>query len=316
MVSSEKNKISIVAPVYNEESLITEFLDELENIINEFPNYHFEIILVNDGSTDKTHLNVVTFKNSNKKKYDIKIIKLSKNFGHQAALLCGLESAEGDYVITLDSDLQDPPFLIRDFILHAENGFDIVLGKRIKRNGESFLKQFSARCFYFILNLISDTKFIKSIGDFRLLNRRALNALLNTVDKEPYLRGLVFWIGFKTQIIEYERLARLNGRSKYSISKMIQLGISGILNFSLKPLKLSLYFGFILSLVTISYSLYIFFQKIIYPENSLPGYASLLVVILWGFSIQYVSLGILSNYVLQLIKQNQKRPNYIIQEVD
>ena len=308
-----KESISIVLPVYNEEKGLKEFHSQLIDAIDKDTVYNYELIYVNDGSTDQSLETLYSLKNATKSmRYSLKIINFSRNFGHQNAIFCGIEKSTGDAVITMDTDLQDPPIVITKLIEQWKLGSDIVLAKRIERRGESHFKKISSRIYYQLINRLSDTPLNLDVGDFRLLNRKAVKALLTSSDSELYLRGTVSWIGFKKSEVEYTRDPRFAGSTSYSLKKMLDLGIAGISNFSVKPLKLATLMSVIASFSAIAIAIYLIIGKILNPNASITGFTSLSVMILGAFAIQMLCLGILGEYLAISLSQSRNRPRYIV----
>jgi len=309
----EKIKLSIVVPVYNEADSLAEFSQRLFKIINLLQDTTCEVIFVNDGSNDNSARILSEVRNSHGQA-NMRVITFSRNFGHQAAIFAGMKSSHGECVVTIDADLQDPPELIESMLEEYRNGFDIVFAQREKRLGEKIFKKFTAQVFYRVLTYLSETDIPVNTGDFRLVSRRALDALLNLNEAQPYVRGLVHWIGFKQTAIKYVRDARFSGETHYSWTAMIALALSGVIGFSNKPLKLGLKLCQIFFSIAILYSFYNIAVKVFFPETSIPGYASLITVILWAFSIQMLILAIIGVYIQFLVEQSRGRPRYIIME--
>ena len=303
--------VTIVVPVYNEQEVIEFFHERLIAVINQVKSHIFEVIYVNDGSTDKSQNIIEEIVRCNTNSAQIRLINFTRNFGHQAALIAGLRASKGLYTVTIDADLQDPPEIIPDMLEQFKNGNDIIVAKRISRAGESIFKKLSALVFYRALNSVSEIRLIPNSGDFRMMNRKSLESLLNSIHGDVYIRGLVSWIGYKVAILEYHRDPRFAGKSNYSLSKMINLATTAILTFSYKPLRFSSVIGFIGSFLTALVSIFLVFQKIMYPNNSQPGYTSIVIILLWGFSIVFLCIGILGEYLARLMKSQNKRPMYI-----
>lgn len=225
--------ISIVSPIHNEEAIIEEFVTRIKNVLS---GETWELVLVDDGSTDNSYEVISQLAQQDER---IKPIKLSRNFGHQPAITCGIENASGGAVIVLDSDLQDPPEVITEFISKWREGYEVVYGQRNNRKGESFFKRISAMGFYRLLNKISDTKFPVDTGDFRLLDRKVVNALNLMNEKNRYVRGMVAWVGFNQIPVLYDRDSRKTGKTKFNFFKMITFGTDGLFSFSTKPLRIA-----------------------------------------------------------------------------
>jgi dolichol-phosphate mannosyltransferase len=272
--------------------------------------YDYEIIFIDDGSTDST-LNIL--KDLNKNDPSIKYISFSRNFGHQKALKAGIDHAQGDCVISIDSDLQHPPELILDMLLKWKEGYDIVYTKRQDTDNIGFFKRKTSKIFYKILNLLSDIKIDENVADFRLINRSAINVLKNLKESNPFYRGLVAWLGFKQYSISYNVQERYAGKSKYSLRKMFLFALSGITSFSIKPLHFSTALGGIASLSAFIYAFYAIAMKL-FTNQTISGWASVLVSVLFLGGVQLISLGIIGEYLGRLFIESKRRPNYIIRE--
>jgi len=301
--------ISVVIPVFNEEKNIKPLLERLLPIVK---IYDFEIIFVSDGSTDKTE---EIIKNEAKKDKRIKLISFFRNFGHQMALSAGYNNAKGDVVISLDADLQDPPELIPKMIDEWQKGAKIVYAKRDKREKDSFFKRSTAQIFYKLINFISDVPIPQNVGDFRLLDRQVIEFLNNLSEKPRFLRGLVAWPSFPSNFVYFKREKRFSGKTHYPLSKMINFALEGITAFSIKPLRLATYLGFLTSFLAIFIIIFKLFQHFILKQGDwLPGWASLFFSIVFLGGVQLITIGIIGEYVGKIYQEIQKRPNYLIKE--
>ncbi len=303
--------ISIVIPVYNEKDALPNFFNRLFPVLTNLDKYTFEIIVVNDGSTDET-LKLVT--NLKKENNNIIILDLSKNFGKEAALTAGLDISKGEAVIPIDCDLQDPPELISKMLIKWEKGYDIIEAKRIDRKSDTIFKKLSANIFYKFLNLLTANKITHNVGDFRLMNRTVIDNIKSLEEKNRFMKGLFAWPGFKVGSIEYKREKRVSGKSKFKFFKLMQLAIDGITSFSIIPLKIISLLGLIGVFISIIFTIIILFQKI-YLENFITGYAFLLITILFFGSVQLLSLGIIGEYIGKIYFEVKKRPIYIIKKI-
>lgn len=301
--------LSIVVPVYNEEKNIDPFLNRILEVIKK---YQYEIIFVNDGSTDRTEEVIKTYCQKNK---NIKLISFTRNFGHQMALFAGYKFSKGEAVVSIDADLQDPPELIDEMIEKWFKGKKIVYAKRQQRQGESFFKLITARIFYKLINFLSDVPIPQEVGDFRLLDKEVVDYLNNLQEKPEFLRGLVAWPGFETDYIYFKRDKRFSGKTHYSLSKMINLALNGITSFSIKPLRLSTYFGFLVSLLAILIVVFKSVQHFVFHQGDwLPGWASLFFSIVFLGGVQLIMIGIIGEYLGKIFKEIQNRPNFLIKE--
>ena len=306
-------KLSIVAPVYCEELVIQEFFERTSQVLSSLPNhYRHEIIFVNDGSTDESLRKLVSLAKDQK---NIKIIDLSRNFGHQIAITAGIDYAEGDAVVLIDSDLQDPPEVIPAMLEKWESGYHVVYGVRSKREGERFLKKISAKIYYRFLDRISNMELPKDTGDFRLIDRKVVDALKNIPEQNRYLRGLVPWIGFRQCGVEYERDKRHAGETKYTLHKMMRLAFDGVTGFSDEPLYLSLRAGILVSLSSFLLILFYVIKKICLPASTIQGWTSTIILILFIGGIQLTSFGIIGLYIGRIYREVKRRPLYLVSEV-
>ncbi len=300
--------ITLVIPVYNEEILIEELFKRVQSSMNTM-NEEFEVILVDDGSTDNTLTELIR---CNEKDKRFKILTLSRNFGHQAAYTAGLSYAKGDYIALMDGDLQDPPELIQS--MHNKiitESLDIVYGKRTERK-EKFSKRVLIRLFHWIFKKFSNLENIKNIGNFSMMNRKALEAFLSIQEKNRYLPGLRSFIGFKQGFVEYSRPARLIGEPKMSFTKLISLGFDAVFSFSNLPVKICLYSGIIGIVLIFLAVLYIIIGKI---TGMAPlGWSSIIMSIYFIGSVQLLSVGILGEYIFRIYKETQNRPIFFVRK--
>lgn len=301
--------ISIVVPCYNEEEVLPEFKRRLALVLDSIPSTS-EIVLVDDGSKDKTWQIMTEFQSQDPR---FKIIKLSRNFGHQLALTCGLDQCKGEVVIILDADLQDPPELIPEMIRMYQEGIEIVYGQRTEREGESFSKKLFAFGFYRTISRITKVNIPPDTGDFRLMGRAALDSLLALRERHRFIRGMVSWVGFAQAPIKYKRPQRYAGVTKYPVKKSLLLAFDAITSFSYAPLRIASYLGAIVSLFAFLYIFVIIALK--FMGINFPGYTSLMASILLLGGMQLLVLGILGEYVGRIFEQGQARPLYLIDQV-
>lgn len=295
------NKISIVLPVYNEEEGILNTIEVLENFVKcQIETY--EIIFVDDGSVDSS-VDIIRHAQS---QYDnIRLVEFSRNFGHQLAITAGIRYAKGDAVVVMDADLQDPPSVIPNMIEKWHEGFDVVYGKRLIREGESFFKRFSAKAFYRVMRKVANVDIPLDTGDFRLMDRKVVDALSKLDEPEPFVRGLVSWVGFKQTAVTYERQERNAGVTKYPLTKMIRLASDGITSFSEIPLKIVNYTGLISIIAGIIYGLITIFTGI-----STLTFAISLMCVLSGMIM--LALGIIGDYLYRTFDASKHRPQYVV----
>lgn len=305
-------KLGIVTPFYNEE--LEGMIDTyMKNICKELDKVapKWEIIAIDDGSSDKTFKILQTYHNKDKR---IKVIKLSRNFGKEAALTAGLSYTDSDVVIPIDADLQDPPALFKEMIDLWQEGYDIVIPIRDTRN-EPITKRISASIFYYLINKISGKSFhIKNAGDFRLMDRKVVNAIRELKEYHRFMKGLLSWTGFAKKYIKYNRPPREHGLTKYNYAKMFAYAIDGIFSFSTFPIRLITLSGISLSIIFFFYGIYLIYQKIFWDE-ALAGYTSTMVVILFLGGVQLTALGIIGEYVGRIYNEAKKRPIYIIDKI-
>ncbi len=295
--------LSIVIPVYNEAANIQPLHEAL--LLNCKNNY--EIILVDDGSTDETFslIEKLSAKDSH-----YKCISLSRNFGHQHALMAGLEYASGDQVIMMDGDLQHPPSLIPLLLDQLNNGYDIVITRRKSTADSSLLKKITGAVFYKFINFISEVKIEPNVADFKAFNRKVLQAILQFKERELFLRGIFSWIGFKTTAITFDAPARLYGKTKYSYAKMLRLALKGTTSFSFKPLRLALMIGTIISMAAFAFGIFALVSY--FKGNTIPGWASLIIAVMFLGGTQLLAIGLLGEYIASLFTETKKRPLYLI----
>ena len=310
MADYNKKIISIIVPIYNEQEIINEFYRRLKAVLdNDLSGYGYEIIYINDGSKDNS-LELLLKLRSNDQ--NIKIINFSRNFGHQLAVTAGIDSSIGDIVVLIDSDLQDPPELIPKMIEKWNDGFQVVYGQRIKRKGESIFKLATAKIFYRMINALSDVKLPVDTGDFRLMDKQVVDYLKQLREECRYIRGLVTWVGYKQTPIYYERDKRYSGETKYPIRKMIKFATNGLTSFSERPLFFAGYFGLIITLLTFIYVGFLIVEKFVSPHNTITGWTSLIIAVLFFGGVQLMSLGIIGQYIGRIYREIKNRPLYVI----
>lgn len=302
--------ISILCPCYNEEAVLDIFFSRIKAVMNEVAE-PFEIVCVNDGSTDNT-INVLKSHAENDSR--IKLVDLSRNFGKEAALTAALDYSCGDAVIPIDADLQDPPELISDMIKKWHEGYEVVLARRADRSSDSMLKRTTAKMFYKLHNSISSPPLPENVGDFRLMDRKVVDALANLKESHRFMKGLFAWVGFRTFTLDYTREKRAAGSTKFNGWRLWKLAVEGITSFSTAPLTIWLYVGLTISAAAFLYGLYIFLRTCIYGID-VPGYASLVCLILLFGGLQLSGIGILGEYIGRSYIESKRRPVYLVREV-
>lgn len=301
--------ISVVCPIFNEEGNVPELVRRINEAVAPL-GIPFEIILVNDGSLDRT----LPVARSLLRSYQLRVVNLSRNFGHQIAATAGIDVAKGEAVILMDGDLQDPPELIAQFIGKWREGYDVVYAIRRSRKGESAFKLSTAKLFYRVTRRLTNVSIPVDTGDFRLMSRRVVDALRQTREKHRFLRGLVSWVGFNQIGIEYDRDSRFSGQTKYPVSKMFRFAVDGITSFSEIPLRFATYFGFFVSGFAFVYAVIVLVLK--FAHRNTPGYTSMMIAILFLGGVQLITIGILGEYVGRIYDQIKQRPLYFIESVD
>ena len=304
--------ISIVVPCYNEQEVFGETYKRLTETLEQLDKnkYHYEIIFVNDGSKDNT---LEQIQNVIKQDPRVKGINFSRNFGHQIAITAGLDNCKGDAAVVIDADLQDPPTVILEMVKKWEEGYDVIFGKRRERAGESTFKLVTAKWFYRFINRLSDVDMPLDTGDFRLMDRNALDQFLRMRETYRFVRGMVAWIGFKQTFVEYDRESRFAGTTKYPLKKMLRLASDAILSFSNTPLKVATFVGFITSIIAFFGILYSLYMRL-FTENFVEGWTLLMISVLLIGGIILLVLGIIGEYVGRIYGEIKQRPLYIIQD--
>jgi len=300
-------KISLVVPVFNEEEAAPIFHRELQAIPG-LEAHSLEIIFVNDGSRDQTEAVIADLAIRDPR---IILINFSRNFGKEPALLAGIEAATGDVVIPMDVDLQDPLELLPAMIEKYESGAQVVLARRVDRGNDGFLKRNSASYFYRIINAISDSPVVANVGDFRLMSRPVVDAIKRLPENRLFMKGLLSWVGFRTEIVDYSRPARSVGVSKFNGWKLWNFALEGITSFSSAPLRVWTYIGSTIGAFSIIYAVWIVMVKVIYG-NPVPGYSSLFAAILFLGAVQLIGIGVLGEYIGRIYSEVKRRPRYIV----
>lgn len=301
------NLLSVIIPVYNEEAVLHECHQRLSKILSTM-DLDYELIFINDGSYDKTFYIIEDLQS---KDPHISVVDLSRNFGKEIALSAGLDVADGMAVIVIDADLQDPPELIPILLSEWRKGFDVVYAQRMERKGESYLKRFSAYAFYRLMRRLGRVSIPADTGDFRLLSRRAVLALRHFREHHRFMKGLFSWIGFSQKAISYKREPRFAGKTKWNYWQLWNFALEGITSFTTIPLRLATYLGLVTASGAFLYGFIIFIRTLLYG-NPVPGYPSLVVIILFLGGMQLMALGIIGEYLGRVFNETKQRPLYFV----
>lgn len=309
MEMEEKKLVTILVPAYNEQEVLNMLYERLKKIMDENSNYDFEILFVNDGSKDNSLKIMQELRQKDKR---VCYLNLSRNFGKETGMIAGLDYSKGDAVIIIDADLQDPPELIPEMIKYWEEGYDDVYAKRRSRKGETWLKKFTSTMYYKVLQAFTKIQIQKDTGDFRLLDRRCVEALKSMRESQRYTKGLFSWIGYNKKEILYDRDPRAAGQTKWNYKKLVDLSIDGITSFTTSPLRWSAILGIVVSIIGFIYMLYIIIKTLVYGVE-VPGYASTMVIILFLGGVQLIFLGVIGEYLGRAFYETKGRPLYFIE---
>ena len=302
---------SVIVPMYNEEEVIEHTYLRLSEVMKQ-TKAGFELIFVNDGSKDRTVQIIEKIKRNDS---TVRLIDFSRNFGHQIAITAGMDYAQGQAIVVIDADLQDPPEVILRMIEKWKEGYEVVYGKRQKRKGETLFKKWTAKMFYRLLRSMTNVEIPVDTGDFRLIDRKVCDVLRGLKEKNRFVRGLISWIGFRQTSVEYVREERFAGETKYPLKKMIKFALDGITSFSYKPLKIASYVGFALSLGGFIYLLVVIWQRL-FTETTESGWASIIAINLIFNGIILMILGVIGEYIGRIYDESKNRPLYIIRHAD
>ena len=303
-------KISIIIPAYNEEESLPMLYERLKKLIDEVENYEFEILFVNDGSKDKT---IQIIKELREKDSKISYVDFSRNFGKEVAMIAGLDYAKGDCVIFIDADLQDPPELIPELIKYWEEGYDDVYARRKSRKGETFFKKFTSKMYYKVLQSLTRVEIQKDTGDFRLLDRRCVNALKQLRETQRCSKSMFSWIGYNKKEVLFDRDPRIAGTTKWNYKKLIDLAIDGITSFTTSPLRISTYLSIPTFLALVVYFVYVI-VKCVTQHVAIQAFQAIILLVLFFAGIQIMLFGIMGEYLGRIFNETKNRPLYFIKE--
>ena len=302
--------ISVIVPIYNEEENIAEVYRRCSAVFEKSAET-CELIFVNDGSTDRS---LETLKELAESDSQVRVISFSRNFGHQIAVTAGLDFAQGDAVVVIDADLQDPPELIEQMMEKWKQGYQVVYGQRTERKGETFFKRKTAYLFYRMMRFMTATDMPPDTGDFRLMDREVVEVLKNMKERNRFLRGMVSWVGFNQTGLQFERQKRQAGKTKYPLTKMIRFAVNGIVSFSDKPLRIASYLGLLASGIGLLMIFYGIYSKFFMPERTVTGWTSVFVAVLFLGGVQLFTIGIIGEYISRIYEETKSRPLYVVDE--
>lgn len=309
-MTNEEIEISLIVPLFNEEMAVGLLFDTLIPVLERL-RCSYEIVCVNDGSVDGTLAALLYQRRHNPR---VIVIDLARNFGKEAALKAGLDHVRGRAVIPMDADLQDPPELILELVAKWREGFEVVHAQRIDRSSDSWFKRVTAASFYRLHNRLADVRIPENVGDFRLLDRRVVQALGTLPERHRFMRGLVSWVGFRAALVTYQRAARPEGYSKWNALQLWNYALEGLTSFSTLPLKIWTYVGGFVSLLSFIYAAYLVFRALML-EVDVPGYTSTIVIVLFLGGLQLMGIGVLGEYIGRTYFESKQRPVYIVREV-
>jgi len=306
-----KKLISIVVPMYNEESTLEMLYEELNNVISTMPEYSFEYVFVNDGSKDKT---LSMIKDLAEKDETVKYVSFSRNFGKEAALLAGLQNAKGDFVVTMDADLQDPPALLPEMVAYVASGeYDNAATRRVSRKGEPVIRSFFARMFYKLMRHMTDINIVDGARDYRVMSRPMVDSILSLQEYNRFSKGIFAWVGFETKWIEFENVERSAGETKWSFWKLLRYSVEGIVSFSNTPINMASYLGLFLT-ATSMVALFLIVGRALLFGDPVAGWPSTASIITFIGGVQLFVMGIMGQYISKTYMEVKHRPHYIIKE--
>lgn len=305
---TKRERLTIVVPCFNEQEVIAETIQQLQNLTTKVSPLELELLFVDDGSSDNTRTIIAGLARQDSR---IKLLSFSRNFGHQIAVTAGVDHATGDAIVIIDADLQDPPEVIIEMVAKWREGYDVVYGQRIERQGESLFKRKTAELYYSILQKLTYIKIPLNTGDFRLISRRVADDLKQMPERDRYIRGMVSWIGYRQTALPYRRKKRFAGVSKYPLRKMVYFATDGLLSFSIKPLQISTMFGLISAFVAFLGIAYALTVKLL-TDSWVEGWTTIFIAVLFLGGVQLVSIGILGEYLGRVYNESKRRPLYMV----
>jgi glycosyltransferase involved in cell wall biosynthesis len=303
--------LSLIVPVFNEAETVGLFLDRVTQVFAGHPEVRVEIVFINDGSSDETLDCLLACQQRDGR---VRIVDLSRNFGKEAAMTAGLKAAKGDVVVPIDVDLQDPPELILEMLAKWREGYEVVLGRRANRDSDSWAKRASANWFYRIHNKIADPKLPENVGDFRLMDRAVIEALNELPESRRFMKGLFAWVGFRTAYVEYARPERVAGTTKFNGWRLWNFALEGVTSFSTDPLRIWTYLGFIVSLISLVFAMFIAI-KVLIQGVDVPGYASLMVAVTFLGGLQLMGIGVIGEYLGRTYLESKRRPVFLVRRI-
>lgn len=303
--------LSLVVPVFNEEEMVHLFIEKISDVFRSEKSIRLEIVFVNDGSSDATLERLLACQKTDSR---LKVVDLSRNFGKEAALTAGLQMAKGQVIVPIDVDLQDPPELILEMVAKWREGYEVVLGRRINRDSDSWAKRASANWFYRIHNKISSPKLPENVGDFRLMDRCVVDAMKALPESQRFMKGLFAWVGFRTTYVNYARPERVAGTSKFNGWKLWNFALEGVTSFSTEPLRVWTYLGALVSLISFLFAIYIAIKVLIHGVD-VPGYASLMVAVTFLGGLQLIGIGVVGEYLGRTYIESKRRPVFLVRRI-
>jgi polyisoprenyl-phosphate glycosyltransferase len=304
-------EVSLVVPVFNEADTVSLFMDRIRQVFNDNSSVRVEIIFVNDGSTDDTLERLLHFQQSD---HRVRIVDLSRNFGKEAALTAGLQATRGQVVVPIDVDLQDPPELVYKMIACWREGYDMVLGRRVARDTDSWTKRVSAKWFYRVHNWVAELAIPENVGDFRLMDRAVVDVLNDLPESRRFMKGLFAWVGFRTTTIDYTRPQRAHGSSKFNSWRLWNFALEGLTSFSTVPLRLWSYIGGTVAMASFFYGLFIVL-RVLFAGVDVPGYASIFIAVTFLGGLQLLGIGVVGEYLGRTYLESKRRPVFLVRHV-